>query len=504
MAAMLVREAHLVGLDGEAERVADVRLEGGLIAEVGRRLRSYGEPELDAAGCWLIPGLWDAHVHATQWVRSLGWIDVAGCAGPEQACARIATALAGRPDDGRLITAFGFRATAWPRAGTVAELDAATGARPVVVMSGDAHCGWLNSAALTRLGLPPRTGPLTENDWFAVAAQVNALPEAQPTLAELHAAVARLSARGLVGIVDMEFSDAYLAWPRRVSDGVRGLRVRASVYPHQLDEVIARGWRTGDALPGGDGLVTMGPLKIISDGSLGTRTAWCCAPYLGMAADDPHPCGAANYDHPTLATLLTRTREAGLAVAVHAIGDRANQVALDVLAEAGVTGSIEHAQLLRREDVARFAALGVTASVQPAHLIDDRDMANRVWADRTDRLFPVRSLLDAGARLALGSDAPVAEPDPWLAIAAAVHRSGDDRPAWHPEESVTPREALAASVDGQRLVPGAPGDLVLLGADPLWQGDSAAETAASLRSMPVRATIVAGRPTYLAMAGGAG
>lgn len=498
MAAMLVRGARLVGLDGEAERVADVRVRDGVVAEVGPSLSGAGEPVLDAAGGWLIPGLWDAHVHATQWVRSRGWIDVAGCTGPAQACALIAAVLAERPGDGRLVTAFGFRATAWPRPGTVAELDAATGGRPVLVISGDAHSGWLNSAALAMLGVPPREGPLTENDWFALAAHLNALPEAQPTDADVAAALARLSARGLVGVVDVEFSDTFVAWPRRVAAGLRALRVRAGVYPHQLDEVIARGWRTGDPLPGGEGLATMGPLKIISDGSLGTRTAWCCRPYVGAAPGDPCAAGTANYDRATLAGLLARARDAGLGVAVHAIGDRANEVALDVLAEVGVPGSIEHAQLLRRADVPRFAALGVTASVQPAHLLDDRDMADDVWADRTDRAFLLRSLLDAGATLALGSDAPVAEPDPWLAVAAAVHRSGDGRPAWHPEESLTPREALAASVDGRRIVPGAPGDLVLLGADPLLAAGTTAQTAARLRAMPVRATVMAGRLTHLA------
>ncbi len=498
MVAMLVRGARMVGLDGEAERVVDVRLREGVVAEVGADLPAAGEPVLDAAGCWLIPGLWDAHVHATQWVRSRGWVQVAGCAGPEEACARIAEALAQRPDDGRLVTAFGFRPTAWPRPGTVAELDAVAGDRPVLVMSGDAHGGWLSSAALAMLGVPPREGPLTENEWFALAARVSALPQSQPTDADLAAAVARLSARGLVGVVDMEFADSFRTWPRWVAAGLSALRVRAGVYPHQLDQVLARGWRTGDALPGGDGLVTMGPLKIISDGSLGTRTAWCCTPYVGARADDPQPAGAANYDRATLAGLLARARGGGLSVAVHAIGDRANGVALDVLAEVGVPGSIEHAQLLRRTDVPRFAALAVTASVQPAHLLDDRDMADDVWGDRTDRAFLLRSLLEAGATLALGSDAPVAEPDPWLAIAAAVHRSGDGRPAWHPEESLTPREALAASVDGRLIAPGAPGDLVLLGADPLWASGDTAATAARLRAMPVLATVVAGRLTHRA------
>ena len=106
--------------------------------------------------------------------------------------------------------------------------------------------------------------------------------------------------------------------------------------------------------------------------------------------------------------------------AVHAIGDRANARVLDAFEAVGCSGSIEHAQLLRREDVARFAALGVVASVQPEHAMDDRDVADRYWAGRTDRAFMLAELAAAGVELALGSDAPVAPIDPWVAISAAV------------------------------------------------------------------------------------
>jgi predicted amidohydrolase YtcJ len=169
---------------------------------------------------------------------------------------------------------------------------------------------------------------------------------------------------------------------------------------------------------------------------------------------------------------------------------------LDAFAVTGASGSVEHAQLLRHVDVPRFASHGVTASMQPHHLVADRDPAGVLWADRTDRLYLARSILDAGGKLALGSDAPVSPPDPWLAIATAVHRSGDGRPGWHPEQSLTPREALAASVDGQRVVPGARGDLVVLGADPVAEDADPATTAARLRAMGVRATVCAGRVTH--------
>jgi predicted amidohydrolase YtcJ len=191
---------------------------------------------------------------------------------------------------------------------------------------------------------------------------------------------------------------------------------------------------------------------------------------------------------------MARATAHGLETAIHAIGDAACHDVLAAYAETGARGSMEHAQLMTRADVAEMARLGVRASVQPAHLLDDRDVTELVWPDRADRCFPLRWMVDDGVTLALGSDAPVSPLDPWLAIAAAVHRSADERPAWHPEQALTPREALAASVDGQGSVhAGGPADLVLLDADPLDDSGSTADQAARLRSMPVAATWVAGR-----------
>ena len=242
----------------------------------------------------------------------------------------------------------------------------------------------------------------------------------------------------------------------------------------------------------------MGPLKIISDGSLNTRTAYCCEPYV----DEPTSRGKLNVPPAELTDLLARATAHGLAVAVHAIGDAAVSAALDAFAATGARGSIEHAQLMARPDIARMGALGVTASVQPAHLLDDRDVTERCWPDRADRCFPLRSLLAAGVTLAMGSDAPVAPLDPWLAMAAAVHRSADERPAWHPQEAVTPAEALAASTFGAGTVgAGSRADLVLVDQDPLAPagdrvgGDSAA-AAARLRHTRVSVTLVDGEVTY--------
>jgi predicted amidohydrolase YtcJ len=199
------------------------------------------------------------------------------------------------------------------------------------------------------------------------------------------------------------------------------LRVRWATYADTLDEVIAEGLRTGDPLPGCDDRATMGPLKIISDGSLNTRTAWCVEAYSDAHRLE-HPRGQPNLSGDDLRHLLRRAHSAGLEVATHAIGDAAVAEALDAYADTGAIGSIEHAQLVGRDDVRRMAELNVRASVQPAHLLDDRDLTELAWPGRAERCFAFRWMLDEGVELALGSDAPVSPLDPWLAIAAAVHR----------------------------------------------------------------------------------
>ena len=262
-----------------------------------------------------------------------------------------------------------------------------------------------------------------------------------------------------------------------------------ATYADGLDAVIDAGLRTGDVLPGCDERITMGPLKVISRRLPEHPDRLVLRPVRRRHRQrraQPVDRGAAR--------AARRAAEHHLEVATHAIGDAAVREALDVYAATGAWGSIEHAQLIQRDDVRRLADLGIRASVQPAHLLDDRDATERVWPDRSDRCFALRWMLDDGVTLAMGSDAPVSPLDPWLAMAAAVHRSGDEREPWHAEQALTPREALAASVDGQGTVaPGSRGDLVLLDRDPLLPGEDSAKQAALLRDMHVHATWVAGR-----------
>lgn len=500
-ASVLLRGVRPVALSTPSRQnddgVVDVRVRDGVVTEVAPGLqRRPGEVTVDGGGAHLMPGLWDQHVHLGQWALTSQRIDLGGAASAQEAARLIADAAAATAVDREpwtVLQAFGHRPVLWPDHPTAATLDAAVGDIPVVAVSGDAHHGWLSTAAFHVLGLPPREGVLEEEEWWPVFARLSTLPGASDLLeAGYRQALDEAAALGVVGVVDMEMDDGFHAWPARVLRGLDTLRLRTSVYRQGLSEVLQAGLATGDDL-GGSGLITMGPLKIISDGSLNTRTAYCCDPFAD-AAGHPAPFGVQNITPDELHWLLDQAQEAGLEAAVHAIGDQALSDALDAFAATGVGGSIEHAQLVATGDIDRMARLGVRASVQPAHLWDDRDVMDHCWPDRADRCFPLASMVRSGVTLALGSDAPVAPLDPWLAAAAAVHRSSDEREPWQAQEALTVREALAASTDGQGTVaPGSRADLLLVDTDPLsLQGDSG-EMAEQLRGLRPSAVFVAGR-----------
>ncbi len=469
----------------------DVLVIDGRVVEVGEKLpRPRGANEHDAEGRWLIPGLWDQHVHLGQWTQVSQRLDLTGATSAEEVLDRLTARMATGPDGA--VVGWGHRSAAWGRQPTVRELDAVTGSRPVVLISGDGHNAWLNTAALEGLRLPPHEGPVEETLWFAAYSRLSTLTGDDGTSPEAYLQTLRdAAAKGVAGLVDLEFDQSLAAWPEREAVGVELLRVKVGAYIDTLTEFTAAGLRTGDPLPGCGPLVTMGPLKIISDGSLNTRTAWCCEPYAVGGGT-----GAANLSGLNLRSLLAHAHDQGLEAAVHAIGDAAVREALGAFEDTGVSGSIEHAQMINREDSRTMARLGVRASVQPAHLIDDRAVTELFWPDRTDRCFALRWLHADGVEVVLGSDAPVAPLDPWGSMAAAVHRGPVDGEPWHPEQALTVHEALAASTNGFGTVaPGHPADLALLDDDPLPTG-SAVEQAAALRAVRVAATWVNGRQAH--------
>jgi predicted amidohydrolase YtcJ len=484
--ATLLRSVRRVPLDGEPAAPVDVMLADGLVTAVGVGLDPGRAKVEDCDGRWVAPGLWDEHMHFEQWAQSALRVDTAGSTDPAEVCGRVADHIASLdgPADS-MVVGFGHRLSSWRREPTTSELDAVSGSHPVVLMAGDAHSGWLNSEAQRRYGVS-FDGVCTEADWFELMPQVAEDPEA---LAEARVRrVRELFALGVVGVVDMVMNDHLGPWQRLAADGVALPRVDVGVFPSTLDEVVRAGLRTGDPLPGGRGLLRMGSLKIIADGSLSSLTA-------ARRDAEGAVSGHFAYSLQELVDLQSRAYEHGLTVATHAIGDACLTQVLDAYELSGAAGTIEHAQLVDRHDIPRIVRLGLPLSVQPWHLVDDWRAMDELWRGRCEDAFPLRSLLDAGVTLRLGSDAPVAPLDPWRAMAAAVHRNLPQLPAWQPQERITPAEAFRASVRG-RVAVGQPADLILLDGDPLEQQPDSAATAARLLAATVSATYVAGERRY--------
>lgn len=486
MSAIVLRNGR-IGLDGP---VGDVVVDGGVITEVtpapampGAAMPGAvpGDEVVDLAGATVLPGLWDSHVHSVQWALARRRVDLSAAGSAHEAAEVAREAALARP--GQIVLGYGFRDALWP---DTPHVNLLAGDATVVLVSNDLHTAWLSRAALALSGYGDHpTGVLREHECFDVLTR---LPSASADEVDERVAEAmRVAAsRGVVGILDFELADNVTDWLRRVRKGGAHVRVRCSVPRVRLEEAIEAGWRTGKMLPDAGGMLEVGPVKLFTDGSLNTRTAYCADPYPGTDTR-----GVLQTPPDELRDVMLRCFQHGLHPAVHAIGDLANAVVLDAFEAVGCPGRIEHAQLVRSGDVRRFARPGLVASVQPAHCPDDRDVADTQWRGRTGRAYPYRSLLEAGAVLEFGSDAPVAPLDPWDGIASAVARSDDDRPAWHPEQALSLADALAASSRGRRgVLVGAEADLVVVGEDP------SAMPAADLRDIPVLGTLLGGRWTY--------
>ena len=452
---------------------------------------------VEAAGRYCLPGLWDEHTHMVQWALAMSRLDLGVATSAAHAAELVRAAV---PNAGRPVVGYGFRDALWPDAPSRELLDDVVGQVPAVLVAADLHCAWLNTAAGRLLGVEVGTdGLVRESAWFEAMGRLDVETAAGAETA-LAAALPLLPERGVVGVVDLEGAgggvDNIANWRSRMAGGEPMVRVEAGIYPDGLPAALAEGWRSGHVVPGTGGMLRVGPLKILSDGSLNTRTALCRDPYYAGPSvrgggGDGHGYGYREYSVDQIAEMLTGAGEGGITSTVHAIGDLAVGSALDAFERTGLGGRIEHAQLIHPDDVPRFAALGVVASVQPEHAMDDRDVAEEYWQGRTGWCFPLAALHAAGATLRLGSDAPVAQLDPWAAISAAVTRSRDGREPWHPEQALDVTTALAASTRGQGEVRvGQPADLVLTEADPHTADGG------TLRTMPVWATMLAGRWTH--------
>jgi predicted amidohydrolase YtcJ len=461
--------------------IAGDRIAGG----IGTHETMLASPDrVDLAGRCVLPGLNDAHVHFPTWALAQRQVRLEGTASLDEALQRVAAATKGIPP-GHWLRGMGWRAGDWspPTEPTKEALDRVTGDTPTALMARDYHSLWLNSAALALAngelevdgGVVVRnergepTGVLREEcAWHFRDTHVR--PTEDEMIDASREGVRLAIARGVTAVHDKDgWLGALGVWQRLREEGSLNLRVWQSIPADQVDELADLHVRSGF----GDDLVRIGYLKTFMDGTLGSQTA--------RMLDGT---GVQITTREQLVEIIRRGAQAGLPVAVHAIGDLANREALDAFEETrtewqplGLRHRIEHAQLLAAEDLPRFAELGVAASVQFSHAPSDRDLADRFWVGKTGGAYAYRSLWDSGALLANGSDAPIEELDPWAGVCAGVLRTIDGRGPWHPEQRLTLDQALRATTvnpawlarDEHRrgkLLPGFLADLVVLDRDP--------------------------------------
>lgn len=461
----------------------------GRIAAVDAPARA-DTPVVTLPGLVVTPGLVDAHTHLSLGAETLAQIDLSGVrsrAEFEHAIAQAHAAL----EPGRWLRAHGWDDSAWGGERPTHAWLSAAGERPVVAYRMDHHACVVNAAVLAliqRAGAtcPPGgeivrdpagapTGLLLEQAAWKLLGPL--LPK--PTLDErrvlVAAACAHASAHGLTTVCSMEYAtevEGVLAWLRTHRPEAFTLRVRATL----TDREWPLDFRFGEAFPHDD-LLSITGYKAFADGTLGSRTARMLEPYR----DDPDNSGMfvefAAEGRERLAAWMRAVVEHGFSPAVHAIGDAAVRLALDCAQDADPARllRVEHAQTIHPADIARFA--GRVASMQPLHKASDARIAlERLGTERMERFYPFRRLLDAGARVAFGSDWPIVSLDPRLGIRAAVTGLDDLGNPCATDQNLTVEEALhaytAAGADALRdpaigrLTPGAHADLCAWADDP--------------------------------------
>ncbi len=499
----LYHNADIYTMDPRYRLASAMAVVGDRIIAVGAREEAEAALSghyrvVDLQGLTVVPGFVDCHIHFLWYALGARRLNLNGVASIGDVVRMVAERAAqARP--GEWILGHGWNRNLWPAADvpTRAQLDAASPTHPVALTSKDGHTMWVNSLALAAAGIGRSTpdpeggrierdartgeptGLLREN---AQALVDDVIPAPGPDACEeaIAAAIPRMHEFGVVGIHDCEDDLAFRAFQDMAARGELGLRVYMMIPRSNLDHAIGLGLQTGF----GDTTLRIGPLKVFADGALGSQSAALLEPYV----TNPESTGILTTSRDELVDVISRASRAGIALAVHAIGDRANRMVLDAfesvarqvpkgtvshpIPESGsgsrtetATGTpsqtwtgtrtgtaaehgtiagpadvaaarmshhmglrhrIEHAQLVHPDDLPRFAALGIIASVQPVHATSDRYIADLHWGKRASLGYAYRSLAAAGARLAFGSDAPVEAPNPIEGIFAAVTRKRAD------------------------------------------------------------------------------
>ncbi len=463
-------------------------------------LAGSGTEKIDLDGRLVVPGFIDAHIHFYEWALKRQGLKLDDLTHLDALLARVRVAADNRPPD-QWIMGQGWNETDWTEQcmPTRETLDRVAPVHPVLLWRCDLHLAVANSAALKLAGItaatpdPPEgrierdatgepTGILRELA-INLVRQAVAPPDADQVMQAFMDAAGALHRRGVTGIHDVRLmadkdgAAAFQTFQKLHQGGRLDLRSWVTLPGDDLDNIIRLGLRTGF----GNDKLRVGHIKFFSDGGMGARTAWLIDPFLD--AD----CGMPLTDMAELARGIQKADSAGLAVMVHAVGDRANRELINIFetlqshrtgAESlppAVPHRIEHVQMIRPEDADRLRGLDVALCVTPANMILDMNLIDMALGEMGKWTYAIRQLMDSGAPVMFSSDCPVCDPDPLLGIHAAITRQRtNETPAggWYPASRVTVAEALHAytstpavvhqAVDLGTIAPNKKADLVVL------------------------------------------
>lgn len=440
----------------------------------------------------LLPGFCDSHLHLASFGQSLRRINLAGSKTLQEALERIRKELPRFQDEPWLLGR-GWDKNLWgEKFPSKHDLDSILGDKPAAFSSRCGHIIWTSSAALAAAGItkqtpdPPEgeierdrdgkpTGILKER---AIGLIKDARP--QPGVAAVKDGILEATAQahrlGVTSVVTLAGETEVSALSELEREG--GLSLRVSAYLEHPDHApLGSIEELGLRLPFAGERLSLAGLKLYVDGSLGGQTAFMFEPYKGSEG-----CGIPVVHGERLTEIVGRATRAGVPCAIHAIGDRAVAETLDAFEASreinpDMRHRVEHAQLIRKQDIPRFAKAGIIASMQPVHIYGDIITADRYWGERCRWAYPMRSLIDSGARVALGTDCPIERLDPMLGLFAACAREPEEGgDPWYPQESIGLAEAVhcysaqgayATYTENRRgaIRPGMDADLVALRPD---------------------------------------
>lgn len=493
--------------DSQIPQASAIAMRDGKILAVGNDadIQALATPEtkvINLEGRRVLPGLTDSHIHFYEWALLLQGLTLEAASSLDDVQSRVREA-AQKAKLGTWIVGQGWNQDRWkvPNLPTRLDLDKVAPDNPTILWRTDLHLAWVNSLALEAAGInadtpDPDMGVIDRDEsgqptGILRELAINIVRDVMPphTNAQTDEAMKRAMAKvhqlGLTGVHDFRIMGgedgppALRTWQRLRAENKLQLRAWVLLPGELLGEAITLGLQTGF----GDDFLRIGPAKFFSDGATGPRTAWMLEPFED--AGTGLPLTPMNQ----MAEAISKAHKAGISTAIHAIGDRAVRELLDVFTEVAgeqethvkprIPHRIEHVQHSHPDDLKRLGPLGLTASVQPLHLTDDMEMVDKACGSRARWAYAFRDLLDAGTVLALGSDCPVASPNPFWGIHAAVtrqKRNGTPEGGWYPSQKLSLEEAVwgytmgAAIASGQQniqgsLTAGKLADLIVLNQD---------------------------------------